>query len=94
MVLLSGYGLQRWRGKDRSAAGFGGRGAVWRATSSPDQITALIDGLRQMQLTPGSGIAMCYARGKAVVYLSRDRKYIVEHPPHGPITRTPVDLDK
>ena len=59
-----------------------------------DQTAALIDDLKQMQQTPGSGVAMCHAQGKTAVYLSRDHKYIVEHPPHGPITRTPVDLDR
>ena len=59
-----------------------------------DQTTGLIDDLRQMEQTPGSGVAVCHAQGKTAVYLSRDRKYIVEHPPHGPITRTPVNLDK
>ena len=58
-----------------------------------DQTAALIDDLKQMQRTPGSGVAMCHAQGKAAVYLSRDRKYLVEHPPHGPITRTPVNFD-
>ena len=63
-----------------------------------DQTSALIDDLKQMQQTPGSGIAMCHAQGKTAVYLSGDRgygdrRYIVEHPPHGPITRTPVNLD-
>lgn len=58
-----------------------------------DQTSALIDDLKQMQQTPGSGVAMCHAQGKTAVYLSGDRKYIVEHPPHGPMTRTPVNLD-
>ena len=59
-----------------------------------DQTAALIDDLKQMQQTPGSGVAMCHAQGKTAVYLSRDHRYIVEHPPHGLITRTPVDLDR
>ena len=44
-----------------------------------------------MARTPGSGIAMCHAQGKTAVYLSADRTCIVEHPPHGPIMRTPLD---
>lgn len=39
---------------------------------------------------PGSGIAMCHEQGKTVVYLSKDKTCIVEHPPHGPITQTPL----
>ena len=58
-----------------------------------DQTTVLIDNLEQMQQTPGSGVAMCHAQGKTAVYLSKDRKYIVKHPPYGPITRTPINLD-
>ena len=65
-----------------------------REASAIDQAATLIDDLRQMQQTPGSGVAMCHAQGKTAVYLSRDRKYIVEHPPHGPITRTPVNLER
>ena len=65
-----------------------------RETPAIDQTAALIDDLKQMQRTPGSGVAMCHAQGKTAVYLSRDRRYIVEHPPHGPITRTPVNLDR
>ena len=59
-----------------------------------DETAALIGDLRQLQQTPGSGVTMCHAQGKTAVYLSRDRKYIVEHPPHGPITRTPVNLER
>ena len=65
-----------------------------REAPAMDQTAALIDGLKQMQQTPGSGVAMCHAQGKTAVYLSGDRKYIVEHPPHGPVTRTPVNLDR
>ena len=39
---------------------------------------------------PGSGIAMCHEQGKTAVYLSKDKTCIVEHPPHGPIRRTPL----
>ena len=45
----------------------------------------------EMARTPGSGIAMCHEQGKTAVYLSEDKTCIVEHPPHGPITRTPLD---
>lgn len=65
-----------------------------RESLAIDQTAALIDDLQQMQRTPGSGVTMCHAQGKTAVYLSGDRKYIVEHPPHGPITRTPVSLDR
>lgn len=50
--------------------------------------------ITEMARTPGSGIAMCHEQGKTAVYLSEDKTCIVEHPPHGPITRTPlVDRD-
>ena len=39
---------------------------------------------------PGAGIAMCHRQGKTAVYLSDDETCIVEHPPHGPIKRTPL----
>ena len=42
-----------------------------------------------MARTPGSGVAMCHEQGKTAVYLSEDGRYIVEHPPHGPITKRP-----
>lgn len=47
--------------------------------------------IAEMARTPGSGIAMCHEQGKTAVYLSEDKTCIVEHPPHGPITRTPLD---
>ena len=47
--------------------------------------------IAKMARTPGSGIAMCHEQGKTAVYLSEDKTCIVEHPPHGPITRTPLD---
>lgn len=40
---------------------------------------------------PGSGIAMCHRQGKTAVYLSDDGRYIVEHPPHGPIIRISLE---
>ena len=47
--------------------------------------------IAEMARTPGSGIAMCHEQGKTAVYLSEDKTCIVEHPPYGPITRTPLD---
>ena len=47
--------------------------------------------IAEMARTPGSGIAMYHEQGKTAVYLSEDKTCIVEHPPHGPITRTPLD---
>ena len=47
--------------------------------------------IEEMARTPGSGIAMCHEQGKTAVYLSEDKTCIVEHPPRGPITRTPLD---
>ena len=39
---------------------------------------------------PGSGIAMCHEQDKPAVYLSEDKTCIVEHPPQGPVTRSPL----
>ena len=51
--------------------------------------------IAEMARTPGSGIAMCHEQGKTAVYLSEDKTCIVEHPPHGPITLTPLgDRDR
>lgn len=47
--------------------------------------------IAEMARTPGSGVAMCHEQGKAAVYLSEDKTCIVEHPPHGPVRRTPLD---
>ena len=52
---------------------------------------AMEQSIAEMARTPGSGIAMCHEQGKTAVYLSEDKTCIVEHPPHGPITRTPLD---
>ena len=52
---------------------------------------AMEQSIAEMARTPGSAIAMCHAQGKTAVYLSEDRTCIIEHPPHGPITRTPLD---
>lgn len=49
--------------------------------------------IEQMDRTPESGIAMCHAQGKTAVYVSQDGRFIVEHPPHGPIIRRPRDPD-
>lgn len=46
--------------------------------------------IAEMARTPGSGVAMCHEQGKTAVYLSEDKTCIVEHPPHGPVTRTPL----
>ena len=46
--------------------------------------------LEEMERTPESGVKMCHEQGKTAVYLSEDGKYIVEHSPHGAITRTPL----
>lgn len=71
----------RWTGPVNSAK---------RGTNAPPQ--NLDEFIEHMDRTPDSGIAMCHARGKTAVYVSEDRRYIVEHPPHGPITRRPRDL--
>ena len=52
---------------------------------------ALHKSIIEMMQTKGSGVAMCHEQGKTAVYLSEDERWIVEHPPHGPITRTPFN---
>ena len=37
---------------------------------------------------PRSGVVMCHKQGKTAVYVSECKQYIIEEPPHGPITRT------
>lgn len=71
------------RAKDRPAPA-----TTPAAPSVPDTGDPIFDQLKRMENTPGSGVAMCHQQGKTAVYLSDDGKYIVEHPPHGPITRT------
>ena len=44
----------------------------------------------KMGRTPRSGVTMCHRQCKTAVYLSDDRRFIIEEPPHGgPIKRTP-----
>ncbi len=56
--------------------------------SEPNMMDAIFERIDEMERTPGSGIAMCHQQGKTAVYVSEDRKYLVEHPPHGAIRRT------
>lgn len=45
--------------------------------------------IEKMGRTPRSGVTMCHRQCKTAVYLSHDRKHIIEEPPHGgPIKRT------
>ena len=57
---------------------------------APDSVMmkAIFNRIDEMEQTPASGITMCHEQGKTAVYVSDDRKYIIEHPPHGPVTRT------
>lgn len=66
-------------------------GGAHRRESIPHHTSAssLDELIEAMDRTPNSGIAMCHKQGKTAVYVSEDRRYIVEHPPHGPITRKP-----
>ncbi|MYD99281.1 MAG: hypothetical protein F4X98_18100 [Gammaproteobacteria bacterium] len=55
--------------------------------------SAMMNGIFQqidkMGRTPRSGVTMCHRQRKTAVYLSHDRKHIIEEPPHGgPIKRT------
>ena len=58
---------------------------TYRGSAMIDAIFAQIE---KMERTPRSGVAMCHRQGKTAVYLSDDRKYIIEEPPHGPLKRT------
>ena len=49
---------------------------------------AILERIDAMERTPKSGVAMCHKQGKTAVYVSKDRKYLIEHPPHGPVKRT------
>lgn len=49
---------------------------------------AILERIDEMERTPKSGVAMCHKQGKTAVYVSKDRKYLIEHPPHGPVKRT------
>lgn len=53
------------------------------APSEPTMMDAIFERVDEMERTPRGGIAMCHQQGKTAVYVSEDRKYIVEHPPHG-----------
>ena len=64
--------------------------ATTPAASVPHTDDPITAEFKRMERTPGSGVAMCHQQGKTAVYLSADRKYIVHHPPHGPVTRTPL----
>ena len=49
--------------------------------------------IAQMERTPNSGVKMCHEQGKTAVYRTDDGKWLVEHPPHGPITLRPSEPD-
>ncbi|MDE0711021.1 MAG: hypothetical protein OXH60_02690 [Rhodospirillales bacterium] len=49
---------------------------------------ANLERIDEMGRTPKSGVAMCHKQGKTAIYVSKDRKYLIEHPPHGPVKRT------
>lgn len=57
------------------------------ASSGLSMMDAISKRIDEMERTPGSGIAMCHQQGKTAVYVSEDRKYLVEHPPHGTVRR-------
>ena len=59
-------------------------------TSSPrpsDMMHAIFEQLDQMERTPRSGVTMCHEQGKTAIYVSDDKQYIIEEPPHGSIRR-------
>ncbi len=59
-----------------------------RDRAIPRPVEALIEHAREQAADPQSGVTMCHRQGKTAVYLSQDRRYIVEHPPHGPVKQT------
>ena len=67
------------------------KAATDRAPVVTKRMQAISELLEEMARTPASGVQMCHEQGKTAVYLSDDGKYIVEHPPHGPIRRTPFN---
>ena len=50
------------------------------------RMDAISRACEEMDRTPRSAVQMCHEQGKTAVYLSKDKKHIVEEPPHGPIT--------
>ena len=52
-------------------------------------VNSLDEMIAEMDRTPNSGVKMCHKQGKTAVYVSSDGRYIVEHPPHGPIKLIP-----
>ena len=59
------------------------------SSETPNYMGLIDESIQRMQRTPGSGTAMCHKQGKTAVYVSACRRFIIEHPPHGPITLTP-----
>lgn len=61
---------------------------TYRGSSA--MMNGIFQQIEKMGRTPRSGVTMCHRQRKTAVYLSRDRKHIIEEPPHGgPIKRTP-----
>ena len=60
----------------------------------PRNCRTLDELIEWMDRTPGSGVKMCHEQGKTAVYRTADGKWLVEHPPHGPITLRPFEADR
>lgn len=56
-------------------------------------VNSLDEAIAEMDRTPNSGVKMCHAQGKTAVYVSQDGRFLVEHPPHGPIKLIPRKLE-
>ena len=59
----------------------------------PPNCRTLAESIAWMDRTPDSGVKMCHAQGKTAIYRTADGKWLVEHPPHGPITLRPFEPD-
>lgn len=59
----------------------------------PRNCRTLDEFIEWMDRTPGSGVKMCHEQGKTAIYRTDDGKWLVKHPPHGPITLRPCEPD-
>ena len=60
------------------------------AASGPrpsDMMDAIFKQMDEMERTPRSSVTMCHEQGKTAIYVSDDKQYIIEEPPHGSIRR-------
>ena len=58
-----------------------------------DMMDAIFKEMDEMERTPRSGVTMCHEQGKTAVYVSDDKQYIINEPPHGPVRHTLRSLE-